>query len=415
MARAIILLFDSFGVGYATDADKFGDVGADTLGHINEWCAKNRKNADGSVNYLYLPNLDRLGLGLLSEASRAVKLSHSLGGLASGENAIGAYSYAEPTSKGKDTLSGHWEITGVPVYFDWGYFPDVPKCFPSELIDNLIKEGTIPGVLGEKHASGTDILKELGEKHIVTGKPIVYTSGDSVLQIAAHEEHFGLERLYELCKVAFELVKPYKIARVIARPFVGETANTFVRTGNRHDYAIPAPGITLLDEVVEQGGEVHAIGKISDIFGHRNITKSYHATGLEELFDTTMEAIKKTNDLESNSLVFTNFVDFDSKYGHRRDVAGYASGLEYLDTRLPELLKVMKKDDVLLITADHGCDPTWKGTDHTREKIPAIFYGAKVKPGAFRKLRSFSDIGQTLAFPLHLLLNSGTTHDIYKD
>jgi phosphopentomutase len=415
MGRAIILLFDSFGVGYSLDADKFGDVGADTLGHINEWCAKNRKNSDGSVNYLHLPNLDRLGLGLLSEASRGVKLSHSLGGLTSGENSIAAYSYAEPTSRGKDTLSGHWEITGVPVDFEWGYFPDVPHCFPPELVSKLVKKGNIPGVLGEKHASGTVILKELGEEHIATGKPIVYTSGDSVLQIAAHEKYFGLERLYDLCKMAFDLVKPYKIARVIARPFIGETADTFVRTGNRHDYALAAPGVTLLDEVVEQGGEVHAIGKISDIFAYRNISKSYHATGLKELFDTTLEAIKNTNNLECNSLVFTNFVDFDSIYGHRRDVEGYAKGLEYLDTRLPELLKVLNKEDVLLITADHGCDPTWKGTDHTREKIPVIFYGEKIKPGAFRKMRNFSDIGQTLAFSLHLLLNHGTTHDIYKD
>ena len=408
MARVIVLLLDSFGIGYADDAAKFGDAGADTLGHINEWCGKNRKDESGKPKYLSLPNMDTLGLGQAAEYSRGKKL---LFPLSENERKLsGACGFASSISKGKDTLSGHWEMMGVPVRFDWGYFSAKENSFPAELLRKLVEDGSIPGVLGNKHASGTEIIKELGEEHCLTGKPIVYTSADSVLQIAAHEKAFGLERLYSLCQIAFKLVQPYRIARVIARPFVGDNAGNYVRTGNRHDYAVPAPEKTLLDILFESGGQVHAIGKIADIFAHRGISKHYPATGLESLFDTTIGAVKEAGD---NSLIFANFVDFDSSYGHRRDVQGYAAGLEYIDKRLPELFAILEESDIALITADHGCDPTWSGSDHTREKIPALFFGKQVKPQLLPAMKTFSDIGQTLAFFLNLSLENGEVQDIF--
>lgn len=407
MSRAIILLLDSFGIGNAPDAAKFGDAGADTLGHIVKWCAEHRKNSDGTIDYLKLPNLAKLGLGKASNLSMGHELFHPIG---DEKIAVtGAYGYASEISSGKDTLSGHWEITGVPVMFPWGYFPDKLKCFPQELIEKIIELGKLPGVLGEKHFSGTEIIKELGAEHCKTGKPIIYTSGDSVLQIACHEEYFGLERLYDLCKIAYKLVQPYHIARVIARPFVGESAKNFKRTGNRHDFAVPAPSDTLLDILTAQGGSVYAIGKIADIFAHRGITKHFSGAGLEELFNVTLEAVAEAG---HNSLVFTNFVDFDSSYGHRRDPAGYGSGLEYIDSRLPDIFKVLQKDDVVLITADHGCDPTWRGTDHTREHIPALFFGPTVKAQALPPMETFSDLGQTLAQHLGIKIAKGKAQPI---
>lgn len=408
MSRVIVLLLDSFGIGFADDAAKFGDAGADTLGHINEWCGKNRKDESGNPKYLSLPNMDTLGLGQAAEYSRGKKL---LFPLSENERKLsGACGFASSISKGKDTLSGHWEMMGVPVRFDWGYFSAKENSFPAELLRKLVEDGSIPGILGNKHASGTEIIKELGEEHCLTGKPIVYTSADSVLQIAAHEKAFGLERLYSLCQIAFKLVQPYRIARVIARPFVGDNAGNYVRTGNRHDYAVPAPEKTLLDILFESGGQVHAIGKIADIFAHRGISKHYPATGLESLFDTTIGAVKEAGD---NSLIFANFVDFDSSYGHRRDVQGYAAGLEYIDKRLPELFAILEESDIALITADHGCDPTWSGSDHTREKIPALFFGKQVKPQLLPAMKTFSDIGQTLAFFLNLSLENGEVQDIF--
>ena len=408
MSRVIVLLLDSFGIGFADDAAKFGDAGADTLGHINEWCGKNRKDESGKPKYLSLPNMDTLGLGQAAEYSRGKKL---LFPLSENERKLsGACGFASSISKGKDTLSGHWEMMGVPVRFDWGYFSAKENSFPAELLRKLVEDGSIPGILGNKHASGTEIIKELGEEHCLTGKPIVYTSADSVLQIAAHEKAFGLERLYSLCQIAFKLVQPYRIARVIARPFVGDNAGNYVRTGNRHDYAVPAPEKTLLDILFESGGQVHAIGKIADIFAHRGISKHYPATGLESLFDTTIGAVKEAGD---NSLIFANFVDFDSSYGHRRDVQGYAAGLEYIDKRLPEIFAILEESDIALITADHGCDPTWSGSDHTREKIPALFFGKQVKPQLLPAMKTFSDIGQTLAFFLNLSLENGEVQDIF--
>lgn len=383
MSRTIILLMDSFGIGAAHDSASYGDKGADTLSHICQYFKEQGKP-------LHLPNLAKAGLQAAAELSRGEKLPADLG--AAYER--GAYTYAQEVSKGKDTLSGHWEIAGVPVDFDWGYFPNVPKCFPQELVDALVKEGNLPGVLGEKHASGTEIIKELGEEHVRSGKPIIYTSADSVLQIAAHEEAFGLERLYELCKLAYKLVQPYNIARVIARPFVGADAASFTRTTNRHDYAVPAPQETLLDKIVESGGKVYAVGKIADIFAHRGITKHYAAGGLENLVEATKQAVA---DAPDNTLIFTNFVDFDSSYGHRRDPKGYGEALEYFDRRLPEILTLVKEDDLVLITADHGNDPTWKGSDHTREKIPVLFFGSRVANKQLPPMQTFADIGQTIA------------------
>lgn len=387
MSRAVILLLDSFGIGAAPDAEQFGDVGSDTFGHIYEHCMD-------SDNYLDLPNMYSLGLFEAAQVSRGKKLPPKK------EYQIdAAYGYASPVSHGKDTLSGHWEMMGVPVLFDWGYFPEVPKCFPQELIDELVKVCLLPGVLGEKHASGVEIIKELGEEHIRTGKPIVYTSADSVFQIAAHEKYFGLEKLYAVCEQAFKLVQKYRIARVIARPFVGEGSNSFTRTANRHDYAIAAPEKTLLDYAFESGRHVMAVGKIKDIFAKRGITSHEKGADLKELMDKTLAGLKK---LPDGGILFTNFVDFDSKYGHRRDVEGYAEGLRYIDSRLPEVKALLLKEDIAVLTADHGCDPTFKGIDHTRENIPALFFGTNVPNIYFGQRKSFSDIGQTLASHLNL-------------
>jgi len=384
MGRAIILVLDSFGIGATADAGKFGDAGANTLGSIA------RERAASDAGPLKLPNLARLGLLHASRDSAG----EFPAGTGNGFDVVGAYGYAEELSSGKDTPSGHWEIAGVPVLFDWGYFTDKSDTFPPELLERLEERANLPGVLGNCHSSGTTIIAELGEEHMRTGKPIVYTSADSVFQIAAHEESFGLERLYELCDIARELVDEYRIGRVIARPFVGDRAENFVRTGNRKDLTTPPPAPTVLDRLVEAGGDVVSIGKIADIYAHQGITKKIKATGNEALFDATLRALADVGD---RTIVFTNFVDFDMLYGHRRDVDGYARALEYFDRRLPELLEAMHDDDLLVITADHGCDPTWKGTDHTREHIPVIAYGAGLKPGPIGKRETFADIGQTLA------------------
>jgi len=384
MGRAIILVMDSFGIGATADAGRFGDAGSDTFGHI---AAERVRSGSGPLE---LPNLARLGL---YHASRDSTGEFPTGSPADVE-IVGAYGYAEELSSGKDTPSGHWEIAGVPVLFDWGYFAGKSDTFPKQLLDKLIARAGLPGVLGNCHASGTTIIAELGEEHVRTGKPIVYTSADSVFQIACHEEAFGLERLYDLCDIARELVDDYNIGRVIARPFVGNSAATYVRTGNRRDLTTPPHADTVLDKLVADGGEVISVGKIADIYAHRGITKKVKATGNAALFDATLDALRQTTE---NSIIFTNFVDFDMLYGHRRDVEGYAAALEYFDRRLPELLELMAEDDILVITADHGCDPTWQGTDHTREHIPVLAYGAGIAAGALGKRETFADIGQSLA------------------
>jgi phosphopentomutase len=384
MGRAIILVMDSFGVGATADAEKFGDVGSNTLGSI----ARIRDaSADGPLK---LPNLARLGL---FEAGR-VSAGEYPAGAEKEADIIGAYGCAAELSSGKDTPSGHWEIAGVPVLFDWRYFSDKTNTFPAELLDKLIERADLPGVLGNCHSSGTTIIAELGDEHVRTGKPIVYTSADSVFQVAAHEEAFGLQRLYDLCDIARELVDDYNIGRVIAGRFVGDSPENYVRTGNRRDLTTPPHAPTVLDKLVEAGGDVISIGKIADIYAHQGITQKVKASGNAALFDATLDALGEAPD---RSIVFTNFVDFDMLYGHRRDVAGYAAALEYFDERLPELLDLMREDDLLIITADHGCDPSWEGTDHTREHIPVLAYGRGVSPGSLGKRETFADIGQSLA------------------
>ena len=390
MKRTIILMMDSFGIGAAPDAARFGDTGANTLGHIAEICAQNNANT-GRKGPLHLPNLTRLGLGHACSAASGVFPR----GLDELITPMSAWGYAKELSSGKDTPSGHWEMAGSPVLTDWGYFRDHENSFPQDLLDTLVVQGQLPGYLGNCHASGTEILDRLGEQHMATGKPIFYTSADSVFQIACHEETFGLDRLYELCHLARRLLEPYNIGRVIARPFIGDKPGSFERTGNRHDYAVEPPMPTLLDYMKAAGSEVVSIGKIADIYAHKGITQQHKATGLEALWNVTLEQVHQ---VQKPAIIFTNFVDFDSSFGHRRDVAGYARALEYFDTRLPELFAALQPGDLVVITADHGCDPTWPGSDHTRAHVPVIFYGQHVVPQALGLRDTFADIGQTIAF-----------------
>lgn len=403
MARAFIIMLDSFGVGATADASKYGDEGADTLRHIAQYCAEGKADKDGvRSGPLRLPNLMRLGLNGVAMASQG----NPIPGWDANVKIESAYGCAAELSMGKDTQSGHWEMAGVPVLFEWGYFSPHYPSFPKVLLDEIIQRAKLPGVLGNKHASGTDIIRELGEEHQRTGKPIVYTSADSVFQIAAHEETFGLKRLYELCEITRELVDPYNIGRVIARPFLGTPGN-YYRTGNRSDYATPPPAPTLLDKLVAAGGEVIAIGKVADIYAHQGITKTIKAEGNKALFETMIQEAKVAPD---KSIVFVNLVDFDMVFGHRRDIVGYAKALEDFDSWLPNFEKELKAGDIAIITADHGCDPTWPGSDHTREHVPVIAFGPAVKPGPIGKRETFSDIGQSLASHLGLTsLEYGTS------
>lgn len=381
MSKVVILMMDSFGVGGAKDAYKFDDEGANTFLHIAQ-------NYEG----FSVPNLEKLGLNKIVEMASGGKAP-----LCEGKSLLDVeakYGCMEEKSAGKDTISGHWEMAGVPVLKDFGHFKLDYPSFPEDLVDRICKRAGIEGILGNKAASGTVIIQELGEEHIKTGKPIFYTSADSNLQIACHEEYFGLDRLYKLCEIAFEEVKPYNIGRIIARPFVGEKAGEFVRTKNRHDYAISPLAPTVLDKAKKAGLEVVAIGKISDIYAGSGVTKKVMASGLEELWDKTLEEVKNFN---GKGIVFTNFVDFDMSWGHRRDVKGYAEGLMYFDKRLPEIVKYLDDDDIVIITADHGCDPTYKGTDHTRERVPVILFGKNIKEENIGVRKTFSDIAQTVA------------------
>ena len=392
MSRAIVLVMDSFGIGAAPDAERFGDAGADTLGHIAEACARGQADDRGRRGPLQLPNLARLGLyHAHREATGASAAGIQLGEI------DGAYAHAMEVSSGKDTPSGHWEIAGVPVRFDWGYFEDREQSFPPQLLEALIEEAALPGVLGNCHASGTEIIARLGEEHCASGKPIVYTSADSVFQIAAHEDSFGLERLLSLCETARRLLEPYNIGRVIARPFVGDDAASFQRTGNRRDYSVEPPSPTVLSKLHDAGGEVVAIGKIADIYAHCGISRLIKASGHDALMAATLAAMDEPVASDTQRLIMTNFVDFDMVYGHRRDVSGYAAALEAFDRQLPALLERLTDDDLLVITADHGCDPTWQGSDHTREFIPVLASGAGLPAGSLGRRQSFADIGQSLA------------------
>ncbi|MGE3830819.1 MAG: phosphopentomutase [Parvibaculaceae bacterium] len=385
MGRAFLFILDSFGIGGAPDAQRFGDKGANTLGHIAEKIGRPLK----------LPNLVSLGLARAAEAASG-KVPN---GFDADAPLIGQWGYAVETSNGKDTPSGHWEIAGVPVSFDWGYFPKKVPCLPKVLTDALIARGNLPGILGNKHASGTEIIAELGEEHMRTGKPIVYTSADSVIQIAAHEDSFGLPALYRLCEIARELTLPLNIGRVIARPFIGADRQDFMRTGNRKDYSVLPPSPTLLDKLTQAGHAVISVGKIGDIYAHSGTGREVKASGNDALFDTTLAQM---DSLPDGGLLITNFVDFDMLYGHRRDIDGYARALEAFDARLPDAMKKLKDGDLLILTADHGCDPSWKGTDHTRECVPVLCWAPGMKSGSIGRRASFADIGQTIAGHLGL-------------
>ncbi|WWO99779.1 MAG: phosphopentomutase [Candidatus Dasytiphilus stammeri] len=393
MKRVFIIVLDSFGIGYTQDAELFGDVGSDTLGHIAEACIKGKADTKERQGSLYLPHLTALGLGKAAEQSTG----HFPAGLNKNAKIIGSYSYAKEISFGKDSATGHWEIAGVPVLFKWDYFTKKIKSFPNNLLNKIIERAELSGYLGNCHASGTTIIDELGEEHIKTAKPIFYTSTDSVVQIACNEDLFGLNSLYRLCTITREILNEqgYKICRVIARPFTGSKKGYFKRTPNRLDLTIKPPAPTVLNKLVdEKGGSVISIGKVADLYAHSGITKKVKASGLEKVFKVTMQEISQAVD---NTIVFANFADFDSLWGHRRDVAGYAAGLELFDRHLPELLSLIQKNDLLIITADHGCDPTWYGNDHTREHIPVLLYNPIISSEFLGARETFADISQTIA------------------
>ncbi len=387
MPRAILMVMDSAGCGGAPDAAAFGDEGANTLGHIVQACAAGQAE-EGRSGPLHVPNLERLGLGAAIRAASEIDLPDL------DAEPQGIHGAATEVSRGKDTPSGHWELAGVPVPWDWHYFPRTDPAIPAEVTAPLIERAGLPGTLCNAHASGMPVLHDFGEAHIATGKPILYTSADSVLQIAAHEEHFGLERLYETCRIAAEIVHPMRVGRVIARPFLGETAATFTRTANRRDLAIPPPEPTLLDRVVEAGGRTHAIGKIGDIFAHRGISTLAKGKDDMALIDRTLAVLDTAAD---GDFVFANYVDFDTLWGHQRDVSGYARALEAFDARLPEVLARLRPGDLLFITADHGNDPTWTGTDHTRERVPVVGWAPGIALPRDIGVIGFADLGETLA------------------
>jgi phosphopentomutase len=389
MSRAIIIVLDSVGCGATADAAGYGDEGADTLGHIAEACAEGRGDRAGlRSGPLALPNLNRLGLGRVMQASSGRALLPDIG------EPAGQWGFGIETSQGKDTPSGHWEIAGTPVDFSWGYFPRTIPAFPEPFTRALTEAADLPGILGDKHASGTAIIEEFGEEHLRMLKPICYTSADSVLQIAAHEQAFGLDRLYGLCKIARGLCDPLRIGRVIARPFVGTCAADFTRTAHRKDFAMPPPAGNLLEQTALAGRQIVSIGKIGDIFAHRHTGDERKGASNSEHIDMLLEAL---GDEGQGGLIFVNLVDFDTEYGHRRDVAGYAACLEAFDARLVEIIAAMRADDYCVITADHGNDPTWRGFDHTREHTPILAFGDSTPAGPIGARATLADIAQTIA------------------
>jgi phosphopentomutase len=396
VARALLIVLDSVGIGGAPDAETYGDAGSDTLGHIAEACAAGRGDRPGlRAGPLRLPHLAALGLGLAA-AGASGRIPP---GLAPDGAPRGAYGHAVETAAGKDTPSGHWEIAGLPLPEPWGHFPDTQPAFPHALTEALVSEAQLPGILGDRHAPGVAIIDALGAEHLKTGKPICYTSADSVFQIAAHEEAFGLERLYALCRTARRLCDPYRVCRVIARPFVGSAEAGFRRTSNRKDFAVAPPGRTLLDRAEAAGRAVVSVGKIGDIFAHRATGREIKPGPNAACLTAGLDALK---DLPDGGLIFVNLVDFDTEHGHRRDVPGYAAELEAFDVRVPEILAVLGPGDLAVITADHGNDPTWAGTDHTREQVPVLAFGPGVAGRAIGRQDTFADIGATVAAHLGL-------------
>jgi phosphopentomutase len=377
--RILLIVLDGAGIGAMPDAPEWGDAGSDTFGHILE------------SRQLRLPNLQRFGLGNI----------RPLQGVPPLDDPVGSYGRCALRSNGKDTTTGHWEMAGIILE---RAFPTYPNGFPQNVIDRFVKETSVPGVLGNIPASGTEIIKVLGEEHVKTRKPIVYTSADSVFQIAAHEEVIPLPRLYEMCESARRILDgEHKVGRVIARPFLGQPGG-FYRTENRHDYAVPPPRENLLPALADEDLDVVCIGKIASIYDSVGVTKDLTAKNNEQSINQTIAALNEP----SRGLIFSNLVDFDMLYGHRRDTEGYAKALEHFDSRLPEIEQAMRDDDLLMITADHGNDPTFPGSDHTREYAPLLVYGKRSRGGVNLGIRkSLSDIGQTIAENFGLKLMAG--------
>jgi phosphopentomutase len=386
--RAFLIVLDSAGCGGAPDAADFGDEGANTLGHIAQACAAGRAD-EGRSGPLRMPNLDSLGLGA------AIRLGSGEDAPGLDEVPAGRWGAATEVSRGKDTPSGHWELAGVPVPWEWHYFPDTDPAFPPDMIAEVARLAGTGGTLGNVHASGIPIIDELGAEHLRTGWPICYTSADSVFQIAAHEEAFGLGRLLSLCEALAPRLHAMRVGRVIARPFLGEPG-AFRRTGNRHDYAIAPPAPTLLDIAFEAGRVTHAVGKIGDIFSGRGIARRHKGPDDAALFEHLLALVR---DAEETSFTFANFVEFDTQYGHQRDVSGYARALERFDGWAGQLLAAMRPGDLMVFTADHGNDPTWRGTDHTRERVPVLVAGAGA--GEIGHC-AFADVGASIAAQLGL-------------
>ncbi|MEP6850332.1 MAG: phosphopentomutase [Acidobacteriota bacterium] len=380
--RVCLMVLDSAGIGEMPDAAAWGDAGADTIGHILE----SRK--------VDLPNLQRLGLGNI----------RPLAGLPAAADPIGSFGKCTLKSNGKDTTTGHWEMAGVVLK---KAFPTFPDGFPPRIIDEFVAKAAVPGVLGNFPASGTEIIEKLGEEHVCTGKPIVYTSADSVFQIAAHEEVIPIDRLYAICEIARGiLVGEDQVGRVIARPFLGNSAAGFKRTENRHDYAVPPPLNNLLPLLKNAGLDVVCIGKIASIYDSMGVTEDLTAKNNEQTIDQTINALRA----DSHGLIFSNLVDFDMLYGHRRDTEGYAKALEHFDSRLPEIFEAMRDDDLLILTADHGNDPTKEGSDHTREYVPLLIYGKNARGRVNLGTRqSLSDIGQTIAENFRVQIDDGVS------
>ncbi len=374
MRRVIIIVLDSLGVGALPDAELYGDKGCNTLKNIAE-----------GVKGLHLPNLESMGLGKLG----------CINGISNEVQPIACYGKMAEASQAKDTIIGHWEIAGIITE---KAFPVYPKGFPQEIIGEFTK-AIKRDVIGNKTASGTEILNELGHEHMKTGFPIVYTSADSVFQIAAWEEIISVNDLYNICKIARDILQgEHNVCRVIARPFIFKD-NTFIRTEYRKDFAVSPPYPNLLDLAFENGKEVIGIGKIGDIFNHRGLTEETHTCNNDDGIKQTIEQIKRN----FTGLIFTNLVDFDMQFGHRNDAIGYANALQQFDSYLPEIINSLKKEDILILTADHGCDPTTKGTDHTREYVPLLVYShAASKSGNLGTRTSFADIGSTIAEYLEL-------------
>ncbi|MDN5788106.1 phosphopentomutase [Pseudorhodobacter sp.] len=387
--RAFLIVMDSVGIGGAPDAGDFGDEGANTLGHIAAECAAGRAE-QGRSGPLRLPNLTGLGLAAAMDLAES-GASLTLGGLPPpGQRPTGRCGAATEISRGKDTPSGHWELAGVPVPWDWHYFPDTIPAFPDDIVAEVCRLAGTTGILGNCHASGVPIINAHCEEHLRTGWPICYTSADSVFQIAAHEEAFGLDRLQKLCTDLAPYLHARKIGRVIARPFTG-SCDKFKRTSNRRDYAIDPPSPTLLDWVAGAGRATHAVGKIGDIFSHRGVGTLHKGKSDADLFEHLL-ALQTT--AEPGSLTFANFVEFDSLYGHPRDVAGYARALEWFDAQCGRFLSHLRPGDLAIFTADHGNDPTWRGTEHTRERVPVLCAG--VPPGEIG-LCAFTDVAASVA------------------